>query len=67
MADNDSTRYIQRSSIFRTQCKSMGKVCRVFVSSGTLTNLVLDEMISKLNIEKIVHSTPYRVYGMNND
>jgi hypothetical protein len=29
--------------------------------------IVKDEMISKLNIEKIAHGTPYRVYGMNNN
>ena len=66
MKDNDGTRYIQRSSIFRTQCKCRGKVCKVVVSSGILTNLILREMISKLNIEKIVHCTPYRMYGRNN-
>ena len=66
MKDNDGTRYIQRSSIFRKQCKCRGNACRLVVSSGTLTNLVLGEMISKLNIEKIVHCTPYRMYGRNN-
>ena len=67
MEDNDGTRYIQRSSIFKTQCKCRGKVYRVVFSSGTLTNLVLDEIISKFNIEKIAHGTPYREYEMNND
>ena len=64
---NMDSRYIQRSSIFRTQWKCRGKVYKVFISSGSITNIVSDEMLGKLNIEKITHITPYRVYGMNND
>jgi hypothetical protein len=30
----------QRKNLFRTTCKSKGKVCKVFIDSGIIDNLV---------------------------
>ena len=35
----------QRKTIFRTACKSRGKVCKVIIDSGSTENLVSLEMV----------------------
>lgn len=41
----------QRRSLFRTTCKSKGKVCQVVNDSGSQDNLVSREMVDKLSLE----------------
>lgn len=55
----------QRRSLFRIQCKIMGKVCRVVVDSGSTDNIVSEEVVSKLKLQRIPHSDPYRVTWLN--
>ncbi|GLJ27820.1 hypothetical protein SUGI_0545990 [Cryptomeria japonica] len=55
----------QRRSLFRIKCKIMGKVCRVVVDSGSTDIIVSEESVSKLNLQRILHSDPYRVTSLN--
>jgi hypothetical protein len=41
--------------------KSRGKVCRVIIDSGSTDNLVLEEMVTKLNLKILKHSNPYLI------
>lgn len=51
----------QRKTIFRTTCKSGGKVCQVIVDFGLTDNLVSLEMVDKLHFKRIPHPYPYKV------
>jgi hypothetical protein len=51
----------QRNSLFQTACKTKDRVCKVIVDSGSTDNLVSTEMVEKLELETIVHPSPYRV------
>ena len=51
----------QRNSLLRTACKTKDRVCKVIVDSGSTNNLVSTEMVEKLELETIVHPSPYRV------
>jgi hypothetical protein len=51
----------QRNSLFRTACKMKDRVCKVIIDSGSTDNLVSIEMVEKLELETIVHPTPYKV------
>jgi hypothetical protein len=47
--------------LFRTTCKSRGNICKVVIDSGSKDNLVSIEMVEKLGLQKVAHSTPYKV------
>ena len=49
----------QRRSLFRTRCKCENKCCDVIVDGGSTENLVLEEMVSKLNLKREKHPHPY--------
>jgi hypothetical protein len=51
----------QRNSLFWTACKTKDRVCKVIVDSGSTNNIVSTEMVEKLVMENIVHSSPYIV------
>jgi hypothetical protein len=51
----------QRNSLFRTACKTKDRVCKVIVDNGSIEDLVSTEMVEKLELETIVHPSPYRV------
>ena len=51
----------QRKNIFRTTCKSGGKVCKVIIDSRSTENLVSLEMVPKLKLRRIPHPFPYKV------
>jgi hypothetical protein len=51
----------QRNNLFRTACKTKDRVCKVIVDSGSTDNLVSTEMVEKMELETIVHPSPYRV------
>jgi hypothetical protein len=51
----------QRNGLFQTACKTKDRVCKVTVDSGSTNNLVSTEMVEKLELETIVHPSPYRV------
>jgi hypothetical protein len=51
----------QRNSLFQTACKTKDRVCKVIVDSGSTDNLISTEMVEKLELETVVHPSPYRV------
>lgn len=51
----------QRKSLFRTNCKSHGKVCKLVIDFGSTKNIVSREMVDKLKLEKIPHPNPSHV------
>jgi hypothetical protein len=51
----------QRNSLFQTACKTKGQVCKVIVDSGSTDNLISTEMVEKMELETVVHPSPYRV------
>ncbi|XP_059067542.1 uncharacterized protein LOC131858346 [Cryptomeria japonica] len=57
----------QRKSLFWTTCKAKGKVCKVIVDSGSTKNLVSSEMVTKLNLKRFPHPTPYKVSWLNKE
>lgn len=55
----------QRKTLFKTTCKSHGKVCKVIVDSGSTENIVSLEMVEKLKLTRLPHTSPYRVCWLN--
>jgi hypothetical protein len=51
----------QRNSLFQTSCKTKDRVCKVIVDNGSTDNLVTIDMVKNLELETIVHPSPYRV------
>jgi hypothetical protein len=52
---------VQRNSLFRTSCKTKDIVCKVIIDNGSTGNLVSMDMVEKLELEKIVNPTSYKV------
>jgi hypothetical protein len=52
---------VQRNSLFITTCKTKDRVCKVIVDSGSIDNLVSTEMVNKLELETVAHSSSYKV------
>ncbi|XP_057818140.2 uncharacterized protein LOC131031119 [Cryptomeria japonica] len=55
----------QRKSLFRTTCVSFGKVCKVIIDSSSTENIVALEMVEKLKLKRLPHTTPYKVSWLN--
>ena len=51
----------QRTSLFKTCCKSSGKVCNVIVDGGSIDNIFAKEMVQKLGLRRMINSYPYRI------
>jgi hypothetical protein len=51
----------QRNNLFQTACKTKDRLCKVIVDSGSTNNLVSTEMVEKMELETVVHPSPYRV------
>ena len=52
---------LQRNSLFRTACKTKDRVCKVIVDSGSIDNLVSIEMVEKIELDIVAHTSPYKV------
>lgn len=55
----------QRKYLFRTSCKVQGKVWKVIMDSGSTDNIASIEIVTKLNLQRIPHSHPYKVSCLN--
>ena len=53
--------------MFRTWCKSGGKLCNVIVDSGSTDNLVAEDMVHKLGLNRMRHPHPYRIGWLQDD
>jgi hypothetical protein len=51
----------QRTRLFRKDCKTKDRVCKVIMDSGSTDNLVSTEMVEKLDLETTDHTSPYKV------
>jgi hypothetical protein len=52
---------VQRTSLFRTACKTKDKVCKVIIDSGSTENLVSMDMVEKPELRTTAHTNPYKV------
>lgn len=52
---------ILRRSLFKTRCKMDGKCCKVIIDSGISTNLASEELVTKLQLQRLKHPKPYHV------
>ena len=51
----------QRENLFHTRCLVQGKVCNMIIDSGSCSNLVSTEVVSKLQLTSIQHPRPYKL------
>jgi hypothetical protein len=61
MPEKEAENPTQRNSLFQTACRTKDRVCKVIVDSGSTDNLVSTEMVENMELETIVHPSPYRV------
>ena len=50
----------QRNNLFWTTCKTKDRVCKVIVDNGSTNNLISTEMVENMELDTIVHQSPYR-------
>ena len=51
----------QRNSLFQISCKTKDMVCKVTMDSGSTYNLISIEMVENMELEIVVHPSPYKV------
>ncbi|XP_048501395.1 uncharacterized protein LOC104893826 [Beta vulgaris subsp. vulgaris] len=51
----------QRENLFHTRCKVGEYTCNVIIDSGSCTNVIAAEVVSKLNLITRAHPTPYKL------
>ncbi|KAG6527854.1 hypothetical protein ZIOFF_009988 [Zingiber officinale] len=63
----DENRPWLRHNIFRTRCKSHGKVCSLVIDGGSFENFISQEMVGKLKLTTMPHPHPYSVSWIKKD
>ena len=48
-------------SLFKTRCKMAGKCCKVIINSRSSTNLASEELVTKLQLQRLKHLKLYHV------
>jgi hypothetical protein len=61
MPEKEAEKPAQRNSQFQTTCNTKDRVYKVIVDSGSTDNLVSTRMVEKMELETIVHPSPYKV------
>ena len=51
----------QKRSLFCTRCKCEDKCCDVIIDGGSIDQLVLENMVKKLNLKREKHPCPYHI------
>ena len=46
--------------------KIIGKACRVIIDLGSKDNIISEEVVKKLKLERISHANPYKVIWLDN-
>jgi hypothetical protein len=64
---NEEKELDQRKNLFQTQYKCEGKVCNVIIDEGSTDNLVLEEMVTKLQLERRKHPKAYQIAWLQKD
>jgi len=49
---------IQRTSLFRTACKTKDRVCKVIIDSGSTDNILFIEMVDQMELKTATHPNP---------
>ena len=57
----------QRRSFFCTRCKCEDKCCDVIIDGGSTNNLVLEKMVTNLNLKRQKHPHPYHIAWVQDD
>ena len=52
---------ILRRGLFKTKCKMTGKCYKVIINNGSSTNLTSEELVTKLQLQRIKNLEPYHV------
>lgn len=55
----------QRKTLFRTQGKVQGKLCKTIVDFGSTENVVSTEMVDKLKLKRVPHVSPHKISWLN--
>lgn len=55
-----------RENIFQTRCTSHGRVCNLIIDGGSCTNVVSEEMVTKLSLSTEPHPKPYKIQWFKN-
>ena len=55
----------QRKSLFRTQGKAYGKLCKIIVDFGSTKNVVSLEMAEKCKLKRLPHLDPHKISWLN--
>ena len=58
---------VLRRRLFKTRCKMAGKCCKVIIDSGSLTNLALEELVTKLQLQRLKCPKSYHVSWINDE
>lgn len=64
---NEDNKSNKRKSLFRTRCKCQNKVCKVIIGRGSTDNLVSEEMVKNLQLERKRHLHLYRIAWLQDD
>ena len=56
---------LSNKELFMIRCRIMGKVCRVIIDSGSTNNMISEEAVEKLKLERISHANPFKVTWLN--
>lgn len=57
----------ERKNLFHRQCKCNGNVCNVVIDGDSTDNLIFEEIITKLNLERRRHPNPYQITWLQKD
>jgi len=51
----------QREKIFHTRCHVQNMVCSLIIDGGSCTNVVITELVEKLNLHNTRYAIPYKL------
>ena len=54
----------QQDALFHTRCTFHGKVCSMIVHSGSCTNVMPEQMVTKLGLKIEKHPKPYNIHQL---
>lgn len=54
-----------RTNIFQSTCTIRGKVCRLVIDSGSCTNVISEDAVTKLALFTEPHPSPYKIAWFN--
>lgn len=55
----------KRRALFRIRCNILSKVCKVIIDSSSTDNIISKEVVKKIKLERMPHTSPYKVAWLN--